>query len=352
MCIHWRMEELYEKKGFRFVTNSCLSLALLIPLSACSLLPKEEPVLAPPLVEPAKIEYDTVEVKKGNVIKRVKGLGTLTPAINQPLSFSQSGSRLKKVSVKKGEKVKKGQLIAQLDPGNLTVELELAEIELKKAEIKVKQLRAQAADSYSMELAELDIDGLQIRVKNLRNELEKTKMTSPINGIVTFITEKKAGDSVDAFESIVHVADTSNLQLIYSAISGDEVVDTKVGMKAEILINGKTLTGKVVQTPSEVPIEKLEENPDLYQRSIFMAIEKPPKDINVGESADFEIITAQKKDVLIIPKSALRTLVGRDYVQILEGQAKREIDIEKGLVSATEVEVISGLEVGDTVILK
>ncbi|KKI94198.1 hypothetical protein WQ54_00995 [Bacillus sp. SA1-12] len=327
-------------------------MALVIPLSACSLLPQEEPVLAPPLVEPAKIDYEVVEVKKGDVIKRVKGLGTVEPAENRPLAFSQSGTRLKKISVKKGELVKKGQLIAEIESGSLAFDLELAEIDLKKAEIKLKQLNAQNADTYSIDLAELDLDSLQLRVEHLKNELEKTRITSPINGIVTFITEKNAGDAIEAYESIVHVADTSKLQLVYSAISGNELVDTKIGMKAEITINGKKTAGKVVQTPSEVPVEKIEENPDLYQRSIFIAIENPPKDVKVGDSIDFEIITGKRENVLIIPKSALRSMAGRDYVQVLEGEAKREIDIEKGLVSDTEVEVIRGLETGDTVILK
>lgn len=346
------MEELKPYKGRRIVIYPILSLALIFPLAACSLLPKEEPVLAPPLVEPAKIEYDVAQVKKGKIVKRVKGLATVTPTENQPLSFTQSGERLKKIHVNKGIEVKKNQLIAELDSGSLAFELELAEIELKKAQLRLKQVKAQGADSLSIDLAELDIDSLQVQIEKLRSKIEKTKILSPINGIVTFVAEKKAGDVINAYEPIVQVADTAKLQLVYTATTADELSDTKNGMKTEILTEGKVIKGKVVQTPMEVPREKLEENPDLYQRSIFIDVEKLPKEIQVGTSVDFEIITSQKDHVLIIPKSALRNLAGRHYVQILDGQSKRETDIEKGIVSATEVEVISGLEEGDTVILK
>jgi len=345
------MEELKLFKSNRNITHPLLSFALIVPLSACSLLPKEEPVLAPPLVEPAEIEYDTTEVKKGELVKHVKGLATVTPLVNEPLSFTQSNGRLKKIHVKKGDAVKENQLIAELDSGSLTFELELAEIELKKAEIRLKHAK-QGADSYTIELAELDVDSLTIQIEKLKSEIDKTKIHSPLNGIVTFIEEKKAGDMIDAFQPVVQVADTSKLQLIYTATSAKDLNETKIGMDVKVETNGKSFKGKVVQTPSEVPREKLEENPDLYQRSIFMTVDKLPKEVNVGDSVDFDVITAKANDVLIIPKGALRSLAGRTYVQVLEGDAKREVDIDSGLVSATEVEVVSGLAEGDTVILK
>lgn len=335
------------------MTYFVISVAIIFPLAACSLLPKEEPVLAPPLVEPAKIEYDVAEVKKGELIKHVKGLATVAPLENEPLSFSQSGGRLKKIHVKKGDAVKKNQVVAELDSGSLAFELELAEIELKKAEIRLKQARGQGADSYTIDLAELDVESLTIQVEKLKSEMEKTKLLSPLYGIVTFVEEeKKAGDMMEAFQPVLQVADTSKLQLVYTATSANELNETRIGMDVEVVSNGKTIKGKVVQTPSEVPREKLEENPDLYQRSIFMTVEDLSKETSVGDSVDFDIITAKADDVLIIPKGALRSLAGRTYVQVLDGDAKREIDIEKGLISATEVEVISGLSEGDTVILK
>jgi len=346
------MEGLTTNKQTRWITYSLISVAMIIPLSACSLLPKEEPVLAPPLVEPAKIEYDVAEVKKGELVKHVKGLATVTPLENEPLSFSHSGGRLKKIHVKKGDPVKKNQVVAELDSGSLAFELELAEIELKKAEIRLKQAKGQGADSYTIDLAKLDVESLTIQVEKLKSEMEKTKLLSPLNGIVTFVEEKKAGDMMEAFQPVIQVADTSKLQLVYTATSANELNETRIGMDVEVVSDGKTVKGKVVQTPSEVPREKLEENPDLYQRSIFMTVKELSKETTVGDSVDFDIITAKADNVLIIPKGALRSLAGRTYVQVLDGDAKREIDIETGLISATEVEVISGLTEGDTVILK
>ncbi|MNI96739.1 hypothetical protein D3C73_1552570 [compost metagenome] len=55
--------------------------------------------------------------------------------------------------------------------------------------------------------------------------------------------------------------------------------------------------------------------------------------------------------MLIIPKVGLRSYMGRDYVQVLEGESRKEIDVEKGIVSSTEVEIRKGLKEGQKVIL-
>ncbi len=329
-----------------------ITFLLLFPLSACSLLPKEEPVLAPPLVEPATIDYDTVTIKTGDIVKRVKGMGTIVPLDHQPLSFTQSGGRIKKIHVTKGDAVKKGQVLAEVDTGNLQYQLELARINLKKADLRLKQLQSQRSDTYTIDMAKLDQQGIEIQIRQLEGELTNSSIVSPLTGMVTFVTELKIGDLIQAFEPVVQIADTSKLQVIYTATGAEELTDIKIGMKAALSVDGKSLEGKITQTPRDVPKELLEKDPDLYQRSIFISLNDIPKEAEVGSSIDLEIITAKKENVLILPKSALRSSGGRQYVHVFVEEAKREVDIEVGIVSATEVEVISGLDEGDTVILK
>jgi len=57
--------------------------------------------------------------------------------------------------------------------------------------------------------------------------------------------------------------------------------------------------------------------------------------------------------VVVIPPSALRTLSGRYYVQVVEADGtKREVDVEVGQQTATQVEIIKGLEPGQKVVGK
>ncbi|WP_180960471.1 efflux RND transporter periplasmic adaptor subunit [Neobacillus cucumis] len=332
--------------------KSSLLITPLLLLTSCSILPKEESVLAPPLIEPAKIEYKTAKATKGKIVKRVQGMGSLVPSGSHNLYYRESGGRIEKVYVAEGDLVKKGQTLVDLETGNLVFDIQQAQLELEKANVEIKQLVAQGADTYSIEKAKLDVEITKVRLQKLQNLQANSKIISPINGVVSYLSDLKPGDQVEAYQSIVQVADTTNLQLKYTASSANELTDVKIGMPVHVSLNGQTLDGKVVQTPNEVPADALKQNTEDNQRSILVRIEHLPNQVKVGDSLSFEIITYQKENALIIPKSGLRTGIGRNYVQVLDGKTKREMDIELGLISATEVEITKGLNVGDEVILK
>lgn len=353
MSLNWRMAKLTkaQQKYSKIVTS--LSMCVIVSsLSACSFLPKEEAVLAPPLVEPAKVEYDVVDVKTGNIVKSLKGAGSLTPVENHTLSFSESGGRIKKFHVAEGDVVKKGQLLVEVDTATLSFDTKQAELDLKKAELQLKALQSQSAPQLTIDIAKLDLQSVKNKVQYMREQLAKSQLKSPINGIVTFVGEQKVGNPVQAFESIVQVADTSKQQVLYTAQSVEQIEDIKLGMTANLTSNGKAITGKVVQTPKDVPLDIMETNAELYQKSIVISLAELPKDAKVGDLIDFEVVTQQKEKVLVIPKNGLRLGMGRNYVQILDGNTKREVDIEVGISTDTEVEVIKGLSEGDKVILK
>ncbi|MNI55640.1 Multidrug resistance protein MdtA [compost metagenome] len=78
-----------------------------------------------------------------------------------------------------------------------------------------------------------------------------------------------------------------------------------------------------------------------------------PPDADIGTLIDVRIITEQRDDVIKIPKGGLRSFGGRNFVRVLEEDSKiREIDVEPGIKSSTEVEIVKGLEEGQVVILQ
>jgi membrane fusion protein, macrolide-specific efflux system len=259
MFLNWRMAKLLNHIHRRFQNNryklviSSITCCVLLPLSACSFLPKEEPVLAPPLVEPAKVQYDVVEVKKGSIVKRMVGVGSLTPIKTHNLFYPNSGGRLKEIQFAEGDIVKKGQVIVEFESGNLLFDLQQTEIDLKKAEIHLKQLKDQKADTFSIEMAKLDVQAVSLRVQHMKDQLSKSQLTAPMDGMVTFVGEQKIGDVIEPFQSIVQVANTNHLQLLYTATSEADLADVKLGMKANLQLDGQSFTGNVVQTPNDVP---------------------------------------------------------------------------------------------------
>jgi macrolide-specific efflux system membrane fusion protein len=76
------------------VKHSVITAAIVITagtLSGCYFFPKEETVLAPPLIESTEITYETIDVTKGTIEKRVTGSGTFISAEQQNLDFKYRG---------------------------------------------------------------------------------------------------------------------------------------------------------------------------------------------------------------------------------------------------------------------
>lgn len=62
------------------------------------------------------------------------------------------------------------------------------------------------------------------------------------------------------------------------------------------------------------------------------------------------VVTNKIKDALVIPPSALRTIGSRTYVQVVDENGKREVDVEVGVQRPTEIQIIAGLEPGQKVV--
>jgi HlyD family secretion protein len=99
------------------------------------------------------------------------------------------------------------------------------------------------------------------------------------------------------------------------------------------------------------PAEKLVEGVVYYEATV--AFETIPEGIKSGMTADLEIKTASREDVLIIPEDAVQEKEGKTIVEVSREGNIEEREIETGLLGSDDmVEVVSGLEEGEKVILR
>lgn len=394
---NWKTVQL-SKASIPRVTKSLVAIACMtVLLTGCSLFPKEEPMLAPPLVEPVQVTYEVAEVTKGTITKSIKGSSTFTTVDKKELSFPETkGLRLMSFAVSNGELVKKGQVLAELDATELERSIEmaryevekaklelqeaqqdnkydveearlnvvkaemnakvsetkLAQIELDQARLKLAELQDPKRREFQVERAKLNVKQREMDLSSLQKRLADTKLVAPMDGVVLFVSNEQVGDEVDAYQPLVTIGDPNKLFIIYTAPEREALKDVKDGVKATIkLPDGTMEEGVVVQTPLNVPDQLPEDLKRLYQRSILIAPAKPIKGMEVGSSVVFEIVIDQQEDAVIIPIKALRAFNERQYVQVLEENVKKEVDVTVGIKTATEAEIINGLQPGQLVIL-
>ncbi len=389
------MYKLFGKnRSMRYLFLS-LNLLIVISLTGCFFIPKEEEVLAPPLKAQVKITYDFTEVAKGTIEQNVHCTGYLVSVQQRDISFENQNGRLKEVHVQLGSKVKKGQLLAELHTDNLENQIKQQEINLKKAQwsydelktneekdmallvIQRDKLKRQLAfmssltEAYSQEdikiakeqleeqeihiknttatyeinkkKAEGDIELNRLQLESLKQNLNNSKLISPIDGTVDYIIDAKAGVFIEPYKTVVRVADPHDLQIQFM---GEKVSYFELGMKPQIEISGSNFEGLVVATPSNMP----EDADEKTRNSIRIQVNNMPDSFRIGESAEINLVLVKKEDVIVIPKNLLHKVGLRNFVYVLDNNIRKEYDVELGIESATEVEVIKGISVGQKLI--
>jgi multidrug efflux pump subunit AcrA (membrane-fusion protein) len=332
---------------------TALGLAIVLgsALAGCSLLPKEENVLKPPLVKPAQENYSTVNVEKGTIVKSINGSGTFESISMDVAQFTGQGGRVEKILVRSGDKVKKGDVLVQLILDGLDLQLKEQQLALEKAKYAYQQARN--GDEQVLRIAGLQLEIEQIKYDRLSKQFNSKQLVSHIDGEVVFAETVKEGDFIEAYQTLVMVADPSKLRVALQVDSANDIRDVEVGVAADVTLNDDKVVGKVVQTPSSSPSTLNKELADKYAKTLYIEVPKMPQGAEIGSMVSVKIITQQRDQVIKIARSGLRSYLGRNFVRILEdGKRLREIDVEPGLVGSTEVEIVKGLEEGQVIVLQ
>ena len=322
-----------------------LLVSVLFVASGCFLLPKEEEILAPPIMEPPEITYKTYPVKRGTIEDSIRVTGYFVYAEQHSVSFKSRTGRLAAIPISYGQIVGEGDVLAELETDNLLLQIQQQEIQLQKAQLGLERSKLMGADKYALQIAELDLELVQLRLQELRNNLESARLRSPMDGEVVYIANVSEGSFINAYQTIAQIADRSKLYLSYA---GNQLSEFRLSMKVNVIIEREPYPGEVVMTPAQFPYDA----PDSQKRQIYVEVENLPEETVKGDSAVIYLILQRSDDTLIIPRSQVQHYMGRTYVYVLDEGVREERNIATGIQNATEVEVTEGLEEGELIVLR
>jgi len=192
-------------------------------------------------------------------------------------------------------------------------------------------------------MMELDIKTAEIQIENLQTELEKTKLVSPVTGRVVWITSSKVGEYIYAHSNLIRIADVTRLKLRYT---GDSISDFKMGDKVEVKIDNDEYVGIVVMTPSTAPFDA----DDSIKKSVLIDVKGLPAEVKLGDAARISLLLDRRDDVIVIPRDLLHGFMGQKTVYILDDGIKKDRNVQVGIETPTEVEIVKGLEEGEEII--
>ncbi len=330
-----------------------------------------------------KTKYTTVAVVRGDVENTVVAAG-----IVQPIKYvdvgAQTSGKLKSLKVKRGDKVNKGQLLAEIDPvlaqsaltsANATLENMTSQRALKEAQLVLTKLQRDRNDklysemvisasdheisnaNYNIALADAAALSAQMKqatasVNTAKANLGYTKITAPMTGDVVSINLLE-GQTLNANQSapnILRIADLSTVT-IWAQVSEADINRVELGQNVYFTVLGqsKRWNGKIRQI---LPTPELINNVVFYD--VLFDIPNPGQDLNIQMTAQVFIILANAKNVLLIPTSVIGNAAdsARINIEILNSNGKPESRLIRiGIRSEISTEVIEGLKEKELVLM-
>jgi len=287
--------------------------------------------------EAAQGAYVTEPIERGSIASIVTATGTVNPVTTVQVGTYVSGP-IQAIYVDFNSPVKKGQLVAKIDPAPFQVKVLQAEadvannrakVEKDRADLKLKRLTLDrnrellkknlisqndvdtAKSNYDQAVAQLALDRASIKqseasLQEARINLAYTDIRSPVDGVVV-------SRNVDVGQTVAASFQTPTLFLIaqdltkmqvHTNVSESDIGSVSQGQPASFTVDaypGKAFSGTVAQVRN-APITV--QNVVTYD--VVIAVDNANLELKPGMTANVNITTAQRDDVLKIPLRAVR----------------------------------------------
>ena len=349
-------------------------------------------------------------VQRGTIKASINALGRVQPAKQASLSL-RSGGTVARILVREGDQVSEGAPLVELEPTEYQHAVEQAKRALKiqeaqmeaalrspdAAEITIARARLRQAtalrlkaqrdnddildepdsessdEALALESAKLEYEVAQaqfdrtmqgtpdLELQRLQADLEQaraaldqsedrlaqTRLMAPFGGTVMRVVPR-VGENVGGYAPAVVLADLTGLE-IHGEIDELDVAMAKVGQEVELTFDafpGVLVLGKVVH---------LMPGPDESRGTVVYEAVITYKDgglvVRPGMGANLTIVTVTAENTLIVPRRAVQKSGRHQVVRLKSGRREEHIIVTTGLSNDSEVEILSGLDEGQIVLL-
>ena len=242
-----------------------------------------------------------------------------------------------------------------LQAGSTPQDIAVARSQVHEAESALATARAaqlqEAAMAADVAAAEAQVRNSQASLAQAVERVNESQVTAPIDGIVAKLAVQVGQSVIGGVSSggtlVMTIADTRFIQADINVDESD-IAQVRINMPTRVTVDalpGRTFNGKVIRIAPQATITQ-----NVTQFDVIVEIQDPDRLLRLGMSADAEFIITERQDVLLVPAEAIR---GKDakVVILLEGEKLAPVVVETGATDGRQVEIVRGLEAGQTVYL-
>ncbi len=307
------------------------------------------------------------KVKKQKISERLFYTATLEAWKRQSITPDISG-KVARIYVNEGERVKKGQLLAELDTRSIRLQLEQAEAALALAKAnfedasrnleRIERLyKEKAVTEQQYEKARLAYEAARAQkeqaeaaVNLAKHTLDVSIMQAPFDGVIA-ARNLEEGDVINpmmggfsASSSVLILVDYSKIKVRFDVSPADAL---RMSRGQKVLLESAVLPGR--QFEGQITAVNTSADPQTKKFRVEALIDNPDLELKPGTFGRVIIEVSTREDALAVPQKAI---LENSYVMVVEGNKAVKREVTLGLKNTDMVEITTGLKEGELVIVE
>lgn len=292
------------------------------------------------------LPVDVVVIKTNELANRIYTTGTLL-ASEETALYSESNGKVTQISFKEGQSVSKGTLLIKLNDRDLVAQLDRIKIERQFAKTTLdrqKQLFEKGGISREQfDQAQNSVNILNAQLDEITAKIEKTEVRAPFDGIIG-LRQISAGAYLTPSVLAATIQNINDLNVEFS-LPEKYFNNAKVGDIIQFRVSG-------VDSLFSARIYAVEPQIDINTRTVVMRARFDNRNANLlpGLFAYIEYSLEKIENAILIPTQAVVPELKGQKVYLLKDGKVDEKSIETGIRTDTEIQVLQGVQLGDSVI--
>jgi len=299
----------------------------------------------------------TTTVQSKNLQEKIYLSGNLNAKSKAKVSFI-SDSKITWIGVKEGDQIKQYQGLAKQDTTEIEKSLKLSLNSFMSTRLDFDQTTEdnKYSEQSDQKLAKdmkrivdkaqntLDNSVIDVELKNLA--VKKSYLSSSIKGIIIKAPTSQSG-SYPGTDDYFEIVDP-NTEYFSAMVGQQDVIKLKVGQKAKITLDSYR------ESPFDATVSYISYNPidttnNKYEVKLTYNREPDKYNYHLGMTGEIEVLLSEKNNALVLPRQYISSDKGKRYVTVVNNKSSEKKEILTGTENYEEIEILSGLNVGDTV---
>ena len=236
--------------------------------------------------------------------------------------------------------------LQQVLDGPTAAQIAAAEATLASAEAALDRL-ASGASGQQIAIAEAQLVQAQISLVRAERTLANATLTAPYDGVITAVNVS-IGEQASGV--VVEMVAPDSLELVLDVDEVD-ISNIIIGQAAEVSLEAWPESMIEATVVSVAPRNTAVQGSGLVTYDVYLALGETDLPVRVGMTANANLITAQRSDVLLVPNRAITPdrAAGKYYVTLASGEA---VEVTIGLRDENNTQITSGLSEGDELLIE